>query len=1217
MRFPLVFLLLAVRCIALPISFEQRDARHFISRCATGIVEVLPDRVVTGGVTLRFAGTTGAQRLEGNGPAAPSTYLRAGFSRTLRQFPRLAMHRLYPGIDAVFYGHGEDLEYDLQLAAGASPERIRIAIEGARGVRIDDSGDLLIETASGTLAQKRPRVMQGNREVPVRYVLRSRNEVGIRLGRYDRHAALTIDPVLSFRSTFGGSQSNTALLTKLDAQGNIFVAGLSNSPDFPTTAGGFEPKPVLPVEVVSNGGNSVTPLRVGSAFNVNLVGGSTDGKVLYAATPGGILLSGDSGATWRPTAPLPVATMAPNPTPSVTVYAISVDPLDPATLLVGTSAGLFGSNSAGQFWGERNSGLAVSRSGYVRVTSVFYHPANPLIAYATTADPGYLYASSDAGNTWLPLNPTYPGEPAPQTDPFNPVAAALSADGGTLYAINANGNLLKSADGGKTWTRLAQGLTNPVRIQFDPNNASTIYVLTQYLGFYKSVDGGVTFTRVITPFGVQQFAFDDAGVLYIAYFTALDVSMDGGATFNAVPHLVNYSINALSSLGGKVYVASIAPPVPFVVKLNPSGTTILASTFLGGSAGDYPTGLAVDAQGQPVLVGYTASADFPFTTPINPAASTQREAGFVAKLSADGSRLIFATGLGGSKGETIQAVAIDASGAVYVTGVTASPDFPTTAGAFQMALPSSTCPRPATNFFLPNPNSGQYAFVSKLTPDGSSLAYSTFLTGSCGSFGRGIAVNSAGEAYTVGGTTSPDFPVQTGGYQAAFPGGLNIPSPGGILQAGFAVKLSAAGDKLLAGTYLGGGYSTIGTAVTLDAAGNAYLTGSTQGFATKATPGAFQQTFVDHCNPRINIGPGPPYTGTSDAFILKLDPALSIAGLFTYFGGSCDDSGVSLGLDGGGNIWVSGFTSSPDLPLKDPYQAGGIYSPTAPGFLAELSADGAQLLFSSYTEGSAMALNSAGVFVAGTSGNMVSVVKIDPATTPAVHIDNIAPVVSFPTGFVQPVIPGVTPGLLVQITGRNLGPATKVNAQLDAFNRLPDTVANTSVLFDGIPAPLISVQASSIICFVPFEVGSTTQVTVLLANGQKSNSVRAGVTATSPQILTVVNQDGSLNSASNPAKFGSVIVLYVTGLGQTTPPSVDGLVNSTPLPVPNVPVSVYLTGNPSSSVPQAVMSAAGMVAGITQVNVALPASLPPGLSAGAKAITVSIVAAQAPVYVTQ
>jgi uncharacterized protein (TIGR03437 family) len=1213
MRLPLVLLLLiATRCIALPLYFEERDPRHFLSRSSGGTVTFLPDRLIAGGVTMRFVGSSGADRLEGRGLSAPATDLRAGFSRTFRQFPKLAMHHLYPGIDAVFYGHGEDLEYDLQLEAGASPDRIRIAIEGAgsvraTSVRIDAEGNLAIKTASGTLEQMRPRVLQQGREIPVRYVMFGRNEFGIRLGKYDRRAPLTIDPVLAFRSLFGGSQSNAGMAIALDPQGNIVVAGLSNSADFPTTSTGFEPKPGAPVQILSNGGKSVMPLRPGSAYNVNLVGGSKDGKVLYAAIPGGMLLSGDSGATWRAASPLALSTTPGFPTPTATVYAISVDPLDPSTLLVGTSGGLFGSDSAGQLWGERNSGLAVSRSGYVRVSSVFYHPTNPLIAYATTIDPGYVYASSDAGNTWLPLNPAYPGEPAPPTDPFNTVAAALSADGGTLYAINANGNLLNSTDGGKTWTRLAQGLTNPVSIQFDPHNANTLYVLTQYLGFLKSVDGGLSFARVTTPFGLQQFGLDDSGALYISSFNSIDVSTDGGATFTPVPPAVTYGINSLSPIAGKLYVASIEPLVPFVVKLNPSGSAILASTFLGGSTLDYPSGLAVDSQGQPVLVGYTLSAEFPFTTPNRLPASPQVPVAFVAKLSSDGTHLIYATGLGGSKGAYIQGVAVDPSavdpsGAAYVTGVTTSSDFPTTAGAFQTALPTTACQRKATDFFL-NPNTGQYAFVSKIAADGS-LAYSTLLAGSCGSFGGGITVDGAGEAYVVGSTTSPDFPVQAGSYQPAFPG---------IQQAGFAAKLSAKGDQLLASTFLGGGFSTSGGAVTLDAAGNPYLTGFTQGFATNATPGVFQPNFVDRCSPTINIGPGPPYTGTTDAFVLKLDPALSTAGFLTYLGGSCNDSGVGIALDAGGDIWVSGRTSSPDLPLKDPFQGGGIYSATGPGFVAELNPDASQLQFLSYSEGTVLALNSSGVFLAGTSAALASVSKIDPLSTPAIHIDNVGAVVGFPTSFVPPGTFGVAPGLLVQITGRNLGPATKVNGQLDAFNRLPFAVANTSVLFDGIPAPIISVQALSIICFVPFEVVSpTTQITVL-ANGQKSNAVRVGVTATSPQVLSVSNQDGSLNSARNPAKLGSVIVLYLSGLGETTPLSVDGLVNTAPFSVPSVPVSVYLSPNIGSITPQAVVSAPGLIAGITQVNVALPATLPPE-SGG---ITISIGAAQAPVYVTQ
>jgi uncharacterized protein (TIGR03437 family) len=632
---------------------------------------------------------------------------------------------------------------------------------------------------------------------------------------------------------------------------------------------------------------------------------------------------------------------------------------------------------------------------------------------------------------------------------------------------------------------------------------------------------------------------------------------------------------------------------------------------LGGTSDHFVTGLTVDAQGNPLLVGITGS-DFPFTNPLNPAASVQQGVGFIAKLSSDGSRLIFATGLGGSNGASFQGVALDTAGAIYVVGSTASPDFPTTTGAFQTSLPTAVCTR---NLKV---NTVSYGFVTKFSPDGKSVVYSTLLAGSCASFADGIAVNAAGEAYVVGGTTSPDFPVTPNSYQPAFPG-LLAATPPGAFQAGFALRLSAGGDKLLAGTFLGGGgYSTNGAVVVLDPAGNPYITGPTQGFATKATPGVFQPNFADHCYPVLSITPTPsPYTGTSDGFVLKLDPTLSTAGFLTYFGGSCDDTPLSLALDPGGNIWLAGYSSSPDLPLKDPYQAGGILPYSDPGFAAEFSPDASQLLFSSFTDGPYLALNPSEVVIAGISGSLVSIAKLDPLSTPPVHIDSVGPVVNFPqSGFVMPHATGLAPGLLVQITGRNLGPATKVNGQLDAFNRLLFGVAGTTVLFDGIPAPIISVQASSIICFVPFEVGATTQITAV-ANGQKSNTVRIGSSAVYPQILSVLNQDGSVNSATNPVKFGSVIVLYMSGLGQTTPLSADGLVNTFPLSVPNFVVSPYVTGDQSSRTPLAVVSAPGLVAGITQVNVALPTTPPAGFGTSFTNLSISVADATAPVYVTQ
>ena len=138
--------------------------------------------------------------------------------------------------------------------------------------------------------------------------------------------------------------------------------------------------------------------------------------------------------------------------------------------------------------------------------------------------------------------------------------------------------------------------------------------------------------------------------------------------------------------------------------------------------------------------------------------------------SADGSQAIYSSIIGASQNIVVNALAIDASGDPYITGNTSAPDYPTTANSFQPKLPADMCQR--SYGFYGNGNQGTYAFVSKLSPNGSSLVYSTFLTGACGSVGQGIALDAAGEAVVVGSTNSPDFPVSANAYQSTFPGGL-------------------------------------------------------------------------------------------------------------------------------------------------------------------------------------------------------------------------------------------------------------------------------------------------------------------------------------------------------------------------------------------------------------------------------------------------------------
>ncbi len=1202
-------MLAAVRCLAVPLSFEQRDATHFLARFSNGTAELRRDGVSLGDVTLRFVGSAPAARLEGIGPAAPSTYLRAGYVRTFPQFPRLAIRGLYPGVDAIFYGSGADLEYDLQVNRGASVDRIRISVEGTGDVAIDDGGNLTIRTAAGVIRQVRPHVFQTGREVSAHYVLLGANEVGLRIGKHDPRAPLTIDPVLSYVKTFGTAGSNIASLITTDSQGNIYVAGQSNGLNFPTTSGSFDSNTLPTLRVLSNAGQTIAPIHVPNAFTV---GATPDGGILYAGTSQGILLSGNGGATWTPTAPLPIANLM-NYSPTISVNAFSIDPLDPATILVATNVGLFGTDSGGEFWGARTTGLNVTGNGFVSVASAFYNPINPLIAYAVTSGPSYLYTSSDAGNTWLRIQPTYPGEPPVPQFSYSPnQAGTITPDGKTLYDINGNGTLLSSTDGGNTWVKLARGFAIPTSIQVDPSNLSNLYVL-DYYGLHKSTDGGATFTVITTPLSPRSLAVDSTGAVYLGGLVPLlYVSTDGTKTFAVVPNLTGLDNPALSTSGSNVYVGSSSVGASFVVKLDPTGQNILYSTFFGGTAGDSINGLAVDPQGNAVLVGTTNSPDFPLTVPVSSPPAAGKSDGFLTKLSADGTHLIYSTGLGASKSVSIQGVTLDSSGAVYVTGESNSADFQTTSNAFQSAWPSTLCSHPPPPGIFGSQIPLGSAFVSKISANGITPVYMTFLTGSCGSYTSGITVDQAGDAVVTGYTPSPDFPVSANSYQSSFLESVTSTGPGAILNAGFLAKISPAGDKLLASTLLGGGYATVANSAVLDASGHAFVTGFTQGFATGATSGAYQTKFVDACTPYVNIGFGLPYTGTGDAFVIELDPAFSTARFMTYLGGSCNDSGSQIALDASGNIWIAGSASSPDFPLKGPFQGSGLSGSPIQGFVSELSGDGSQLLFSSYSEASALALGPAAIYLAGWTGSAASVAKIDPAQSPATSIDTLLPVIAFPPSTINPTFGGVTPGQLIQISGRNLGPANLASAQVDASGHLPFVLANTVVFFDNVPAPLVSVSASSIICYVPFEVVSTAKVTVS-ANGQMSNPVLIQVLASSPQILAVVNQDGSVNSAAHPAKAGSVILLYVSGLGQTNPPGDDGVVNASPLPVPLTTVLVNFPALSSGITPQFAAAAPGMIAGITQVNIQLPATTP---SSGTTPITIGLNTASAKLYTT-
>jgi hypothetical protein len=248
----------------------------------------------------------------------------------------------------------------------------------------------------------------------------------------------------------------------------------------------------------------------------------------------------------------------------------------------------------------------------------------------------------------------------------------------------------------------------------------------------------------------------------------------------------------------------------FVTKINPSGSAMVYSTYLGGNSNDGGFGVAVDSSGNAYVTGFTSSPNFPTEHPVSGRAGGTSADAFITKLSPEGSTLVYSTYLGGNARDEGHGIAVDSAGNAYVAGETSSTNFPVTAGAFQTAISE-----PNNAPFIPEAD----AFVTKLNPSGTALVYSTYLGGSFSSeLVGGVAVGADGSAYVAGNSGSATFPV----LDSLQP----RPADGGAV---FISKLNPSGAGLIYSTYLGGDNYEIATGLALDSAGNAYLTGWTLG----------------------------------------------------------------------------------------------------------------------------------------------------------------------------------------------------------------------------------------------------------------------------------------------------------------------------------------------------------------------------------------------------
>lgn len=564
----------------------------------------------------------------------------------IANYGQVEYQNLYSGINAIFYGNQQQLEYDFNIAPGADPNQIQLQIAGASGLSLDSSSNLLIHTAGGELVEKAPSIYQevnGQRvAVSGHFVLAGADRVGFSVGSYDTSLPLVIDPTLSYSTYLGASTgASDGDAVAVDSSGGAYIAGSTSATNFPTTAGAYQ--------TTYGGGSEDAFVTKFSADGKSLaystyLGGSNfefpEGIAVDAA--GNAYIVGATASTNFPTTPGAFQTSFGSGTRHAFV-----------TKLNASGGSLVYSTYLGGSTFENGTAIAVNASGNAYVTGQTTSSDFPTTAGAYQTVIG---GSSDAYVT-----------------EFNAAGSALiystylggsSAESGFGIAIDGAGNAY--VGGGTFSTNFP---TTPGAYQTSFVGAGPEDAFVTKLNASGSALVYSTYVGTIDESGVP-ITIDGAGNAYITGYTA-------STSFPTTPGAYQ------TTFGGGIDDA-------FVTKLNAAGSGLVYSTYLGGGGRDQGQGIAVNGAGDAFIIGLTDSTSFP-TTP--GAFQTTYGGGgldaFLTKLNALGNNLIYSTYMGGSGSDSGLGVALDALGNAYISGRTGSTNFPVTPGAYQTALAGS------------------------------------------------------------------------------------------------------------------------------------------------------------------------------------------------------------------------------------------------------------------------------------------------------------------------------------------------------------------------------------------------------------------------------------------------------------------------------------------------------------------------------------------------
>ncbi|HEX2042770.1 MAG TPA: SBBP repeat-containing protein [Acidimicrobiales bacterium] len=630
-----------------PLSFRPADGARFVARGAGYGVTLSPQEAVVGGrgtphpLRMRLVGARSDAAPAGHDALPARTNLLLGddpqrWRFGVPSYTRVGYRGVWDGVDVVYHGRGHRLEYDFVVAPGADPDVVELSFDGAEGARVGGGGELVVTLPGGEARMARPVVYQeeggGRRPVAGGFDLRGENRVGFRLGPYDATRALVIDPVLEDSTFLGGGGTDSAYGVAFDDAGAVYVAGYTESSDFPTDG-------PMQRELAGTEGTrtdvfvaKVDPVRNELVYSTFLGGAGRD--VAYSLAVGGDGSAYVAGETSSPDFPLarPVQKAYGGGTNDGFVAKLGAEG---AVLQFSTYLGGGGAESV--------RGIALDHAGDAYLTGSttsgnFPIAGGPLKNAQSRPDDSDAFVTkiNSVGSAWL----------------YSTYLGGGDEDHGLGIAVDRQGHAYVAGD-----TRSGD-FPSVTPLQPAPANPQ---------GGAEAVDA---FVAKLAPTGSSVVYSTFLGGRGLDQAAAISVDGDGHAFVTGNTGSDDFPLT------GAAQDRRNGESDAFVSKLAPSGSSLVYSTYLGGAGSDTAADIAVDAEGRASVTGSLTSTDLRTVDAVQGSRGGGFLDGFVATLDTAGSRIVRSTYLGGRQTDQALAVAVDFDGTLAVAGLTASPDFP-------------------------------------------------------------------------------------------------------------------------------------------------------------------------------------------------------------------------------------------------------------------------------------------------------------------------------------------------------------------------------------------------------------------------------------------------------------------------------------------------------------------------------------------------------------